>query len=131
MKGSEMETKQELFNIVVRHLLTQNKKSTLGPKNYSCAYRGADGTKCAIGCLIPDEEYHESLEGVAAWALMQNRNYSDRVGAVLKKRLDVLGGNLACDLQDAHDNYPVEMWADQLKKIATLHNLTMPDQNDA
>ena len=47
---------QEVFDRVARHLLTQRRKSMIersaGPV---CAFRGVDGTKCAIGCLIPDQ----------------------------------------------------------------------------
>lgn len=28
----------------------------------SCAYRGDDNTKCAVGSLIPDKKYHFGLE---------------------------------------------------------------------
>ena len=44
---------------MVEHLRQQGKPS-VGP-NGACLYRGPDGTKCAIGALIPDECYNESL----------------------------------------------------------------------
>ncbi|MDX1964335.1 MAG: hypothetical protein SFX18_14375 [Pirellulales bacterium] len=60
-------TKQETFDIVYRHLLTQGQKSisrVVGSENFGkCAYRGADGAKCAAGVLIPDEAYKPSYEG--------------------------------------------------------------------
>jgi len=32
------------------------------PIQLKCAYRGKDGKRCAIGVLIPDEEYEASFE---------------------------------------------------------------------
>ena len=29
---------------------------------YSCRYRGSEGRKCAVGLLIPDDEYSQALE---------------------------------------------------------------------
>lgn len=29
-----------------------------------CAYRGDNGRKCAVGCLIPDSEYDPYIEGL-------------------------------------------------------------------
>ena len=42
-----------------------------------CAYRGAEGFKCFIGALIPDEHYTSSLEGCSV--------YSDSVLYSLKR----------------------------------------------
>ena len=56
-----MRTAQELFNEVVSHLRKQ-KKQSLSQHGY-CMYRGEDGLKCAIGHLIPDERYHNDMEG--------------------------------------------------------------------
>ena len=32
-------------------------------KSEGCLYRGPNGTKCAVGALIPDELYKEEIEG--------------------------------------------------------------------
>jgi hypothetical protein len=52
-------TLQETFDKVCVHLLTQLQKSVFLDSNGSmaCAYRGPNGLKCAVGCLIPDELY--------------------------------------------------------------------------
>jgi len=34
-----------------------------------CLYRGPNETKCVVGILIEDEDYHESFEGSAVWDL--------------------------------------------------------------
>lgn len=57
-------TLQEIYAAVVPHLLQQKARSTIkddiGASH--CAYRGANGTRCAVGCLIKDEFYHPQLE---------------------------------------------------------------------
>ena len=47
---------QEVFDRVASHLLTQSARSLL-PDGSGCAYRGANGRMCAVGCLIADYEY--------------------------------------------------------------------------
>lgn len=64
---------QRLFDKMVHHVLKQNKPS-LRPlpervdqsSSDQCAYRGAGGTMCAVGCLISDEHYDIMLEGKSA-----------------------------------------------------------------
>lgn len=53
-------TPQEIFDTVARHLFAQGKQSR---DSVSCLYRGPDGTKCAVGVLIPDATYDEDMEG--------------------------------------------------------------------
>ena len=45
------------------HLTKQRKVSIV--EGLGCAYRGADGTMCAVGCLIKDEHYSTVVEGAA------------------------------------------------------------------
>lgn len=60
-----MKSKQELFDTVARHLLTQRRQSKV--VGGQCRYRWEDPwgrvLRCAIGCLIPDEAYKPSYEG--------------------------------------------------------------------
>lgn len=34
-----------------------------------CSYRGDNGLKCAVGCLIPDELYGHWMEGKISWSI--------------------------------------------------------------
>lgn len=54
---------QEVFDKVVEHLVAQGQPAREG---FKCFYRGPNGTKCAVGCLIPDELYDEAMEGRSA-----------------------------------------------------------------
>lgn len=101
-------TFQEIFDIVSLHLLTQHEKSL--DSNGDCAYRGRNNTKCAIGCLISDEEYHKSMEGKLVSAL---KNINERQDIFLQY------------LQNIHDHKPVELWYEELTDFAKINNLEM------
>ena len=57
---------QEIFDKVATHLIAQGKQSLCYWRSteLDCAYRGDDGTMCAAGCLIPDDEYSPAFEGM-------------------------------------------------------------------
>ncbi len=56
--------RQEAFTTMILHLREQARPSMQerGTHTPLCLYRGPDGTKCAVGALIPDEAYHIRLE---------------------------------------------------------------------
>lgn len=58
-------TNQEIFDRVVRHLAKQGRPAAYD--DGTCAYRMPDGEACAIGCLIPDENYSRRLEGKSCY----------------------------------------------------------------
>ncbi len=55
----------------IRDHLTQQKARAVAKRSdwteekptFYCRYRGDNGTMCAVGCLIPNELYRESMEG--------------------------------------------------------------------
>ncbi len=110
-------TEQTAFTIVKNHLLTQMTKSIEGNQ---CLYRGPNGTKCAIGALITDEEYKEitdhSHEFWAIYDLMvfQTENLQSLQG------LDL---TFLEELQIIHDQYETQDWKNQLEVFAKKHNL--------
>jgi hypothetical protein len=52
---------QSAFEQAMRHLFEQGKPCR-GEDGY-CAYRGPYNTKCAVGALIPDDQYSPLFEG--------------------------------------------------------------------
>jgi len=110
--------KQEVFNRVVVHLLKQGKQAILPDSTapvLMCAYRGKDGLKCAVGCLIPDEEYMPSFEGCSL----------ERVRS-LSRTLQSMNGKLLKHLQYVHDSVKPGYWYEELKEAAECFQLTMP-----
>ena len=57
-------TKQQIFDQVATHLLTQNKQAKIiNGTNTSCMYHVPDtDLKCAEGCIIADLKYDETCE---------------------------------------------------------------------
>jgi hypothetical protein len=104
-------TNQEVFDTVARHLLRQGRQS-VGYRG--CAYRGPNGLRCAIGCLIPDREYAAAMEG---------SGIHGPVEAVLRARKVNL--SLAYDLQVVHDNRAPSNWRIALRGVADNYRLSL------
>jgi hypothetical protein len=111
-------TKQEIFDKVATHLITQNKKSYL-PGGNVCAYRGENGCKCAIGILIPDDKYDPFLEG----KMVGNKRVLDSLEAGINiESVEML--QFLNILQNVHDNYTVQDWKGKLIDTAKDHDLS-------
>lgn len=103
--------KQEVYFKVRNHLLTQMKRSVnLG----RCRYRGPNGLKCAIGCLIPDERYSRDIEGLTADSIL----ISNLVGATTDSDRQFLR-----DLQLVHDSNIPRDWNIRLQDVAIKYGL--------
>ena len=115
---------QEAFDKVLKHLREQGKAAVRvavasdGTKNEECCYRGPDGTMCAVGCLIPDEEYDSELEGMAVDQIPQH---------LMPKSLRGLDEDLLCSLQTVHDYFlrtqGVHDWEKYMSRIAERYIL--------
>ena len=108
---------RQIHTKVSKHLLKQGKRSEdgTGVAGNNCVYRSSDGLMCAVGCLIPDDEYYSGLEG-------QDVNR----GMVLDTLRGVIGTrwssswrkiNLLERLQFIHDQVPVENWSIRLEEL--------------
>lgn len=105
---------QETFDAVVLALLKQNKPS-VNQTGYTCMYRGKDGLKCAVGHLIPDELYHEGLEGKSA-----NMRPVDNILRDLGHDIE-----LCTCLQAIHDGLGPKYWALQFRSLAKDKGLSV------
>jgi hypothetical protein len=107
-RASYMLTKQTVFDTVKIHLLTQGAKSKI-PGGY-CLYRGPEGRKCAVGCLISDDVYSDEMED------LRLKEVVVKIG--LSEHFDLLQR-----LQSVHDLLSVLDWEDALKRIANEEGL--------
>ena len=89
-----MKTKQEVFDKIVNHLRSMETRSANGAG--TCRYRAPDGNKCAVGILISDNKYSESMEGLAVCTLV------DVFSHVLPKYISKYSGMLE-KFQELHD----------------------------
>lgn len=117
LKNLHLATDQQVFDQVARHLLTQNSKAK--DFNRGCMYRleTTDGTilKCAVGCLISDDEYTPEIEGLLYGFSEFNKVVGDWFNCP--------HSHLLSDLQNTHDNYNVSEWKERLRETAKRYNL--------
>ncbi len=112
-----------MFNKIVKHLLKQNKKCELTNKNdyKMCVYRGENGMKCAIGCILPDKLYRprHDKESYDIYRLMNNLEIRKYFGG--KDNIEFL-----VELQGIHDSYNPKNWKFKLKIFAKKYDLKFP-----
>lgn len=109
---------QEIMEAAAKHLLAQGERSTLFG---TCQYRDREGRMCAVGVLIPDERYHEDMEGCP---IKEGCRATD---SNLHRLLAELYGEhsfpLLAALQSVHDlNRPAD-WAERLGQVARRFGL--------
>jgi hypothetical protein len=110
----------EVTDFVREQLIKQGKpaKFEAGP----CYYRTADGCKCAIGHLIPNELYQKEMEG--RWLSGLLEHFKDHLGIdpinISSRKVNHLG-----NLQYIHDGFPLcgDNFEEYLKKEMTMESL--------
>jgi len=108
---------QEIFDTVARHLLTQKQRAvTTTQKGDVCAYRGADGTKCALGCLIPDSLYSPDMEGDSAYYVLKTY-------PAIAAHIGLGNMLLVMHLQPIHDAGDPRRWKQEMLICSTMFNL--------
>lgn len=119
-----MRTAQQLYETVVLHQRKQGQKShvKLAEGDYSCRYRGSDGRKCAIGCLIPDDVYKPAMEGGDVSDIIAKDLLPLNLAAEFHKNLRLLSL-----LQKIHDeSNSFEDWEKQWRMVADDFKLKYP-----
>lgn len=112
------ERKQQLFDRVVTHLLTQNCRAY---HDGSCVYRDTHGNMCAIGSLIDDKHYSPSLENTCLESHGPvYKAVCDSLGYTLSDGEEVMLGNL----RNIHDEFSPGEWPSALKDLARVEGLT-------
>lgn len=106
-KVGRLLTTAEAFKIVKKHMLCQNQQSRAG---WGCKYRAPDGLRCAVGILIPDDEYDES------WDTNEIGLRASIVQCYCPSLKNVDTGMLEA-VQKIHDNVSPEHWAVKLSEI--------------
>ncbi len=104
-------TLTQVLDHVRSHLLAQGKRSirTSGysPRGTVCAYRSPDGLKCAVGCLIHDDDYSLNLEERSV----------DNISPEVFAYVNVNMRDLLHRLQSVHDLLDPCSWASELEKV--------------
>jgi len=103
-----LDTSRKVFDYVVNHMKTQGFPAT-EEDGLTCAYRGASGTSCAVGCLILDEEYRCYMESQTL----------QQVISVIPRLLKFEG--LLYALQQFHDS--TYNWSESDTEVFSEHGL--------
>lgn len=98
---------QDIFDQAVGRLLDQGHKSM---RDGNCDYISSDGSRCAIGHLMSEQEAYSYLEEAPACI----KGWSDMA---YSKSL------LLSRLMDCHDDLDVEEWPDRFRLIAEQFSL--------
>ena len=114
---------QTVFDKVVKHLLTQSRRSE-GKRG--CAYHSEDGAMCAVGCLISDKAYDPKIEGLSVYHLRVQENLAES-GVPTYNKMNIL----LIYLQYIHDKCPIDLWKTYLQNLAKQHSLTWKDEHEA
>ncbi len=120
MSGTYKLSTQDIFDRVAVHLLVQKKKSILTKEQIiafsrwdnTCAYRGKNGLKCAVGALISDAEYQ----------LLTEQQRADTIQEYFGRFSELPYGFLS-EMQQIHDNNKPSRWLEKLSAFATKHKL--------
>lgn len=108
--------KQDVFDKIVIHMLTQNAKAQ--DDFGTCMYRGNEGRMCAVGCLITDEAYSPDIEKNAAdteEVLQALRNSGIEVASWSQSNADA---QFLYEIQQIHDYTDVDIWEKALIQFA-------------
>ena len=127
-------TEQEIFDTVLTHLREQGEAATSA--GGSCRYRGANGTACAVGCLIPDELYDPLIEGLTVVQIVKaampapRQHQAQELLPILARIKNHIGAEhlpLLNELQEAHDMdlyiSGLDAWEEEMHRIACAFDL--------
>jgi hypothetical protein len=140
-----MLTDQQIYDKIATHLLTQNRKAMVKGFNGQemCKYRTPEGLKCAIGCLIADEDYNVKLEhagtvktvflpydGGQLLGPVEMIEAQNNLRRLIFKGLDCrddyipdVTRRLLDELQSVHDHSQPKDWNRNLTNLAVIYNL--------
>jgi len=121
--------RQAVYEKAGLHLLKQGRKSKTGSL---CRYRNAEGLACAIGALIPNERYNDSMEDIGVTYLLSHADTFGRDDGVacLRSALEDGFGELTDGdvhflflLQTIHDRCGPADWKAKLVDLSYKHDL--------
>jgi hypothetical protein len=116
-----MLTRKNIYDSVTAHLLGQGAVSE--DENGSCRLRSPGGRKCAIGSLLKDEHYRPSFEGIGI-SYYRNARDGDLLRALYACEVDAYRADvidLLMELEEVHDDAPVDDWPELLAAIGRRH----------
>lgn len=95
---------QKVFDKVITHLLEQG-HAALDSAGNVCQYKASDGSRCAVGCLIPSSKYNHKMENhsLCFWHEKFKKQFTSPIEKVLGVKTDA-DLNFLSKLQNMHDS---------------------------
>ena len=118
---------QYIIDTVAAHLRKQGVRSHDGRDK--CLYRGPNGTKCAVGCLLPDDLITEAANSDCVWTLIVgDRRVADHLG---RGNCTLLGALQR--VHDFEDSWGVDGFEGEpgLKIVCINFDLVYPEPTNA
>ena len=120
---------QEIFNTVWEKLTKQGKRA-YNMATFTCMYKIVEGEqvlRCAVGHLIPDEEYRKEFEGKSCDAPMVFGGENPIFIYITNKGYDAafLGLLQQCHDYSRDENF-VQDFQEQMRRVAEDYCLTVP-----
>lgn len=104
------------FDKVWNHFVVEKNPPSVEEDDITCLYRGPNGSRCAVGVLLPDEVYQPTLEGVSLKDLDPNVCVASEFAAWIRSHgLTFLG-----QLQQAHDQAVLSQMAHNMAGHSVL-----------
>ena len=97
-----------------------------------CLHRGPNGTRCAIGHLIPDDKYDEVLEGYRAWHEPVAALFGLGAGAEdaedrnFLRRIQSCHDLASAGLRDGDNTVFLSVFLKRMDDVANAYNLQVP-----
>lgn len=126
-----MISQQDIFTSIVTQTLRQGARSLRADKTGKsmpvCAYRGAEGRKCAVGGVLPDEVYSPDMDQAAGTIADVLEQLTVRYGAEAEIVKEITRDlDLLTRCQHVHDDVLPEDWYNEFARIARDFDLMMP-----
>lgn len=117
-------TRQDVFNRVWDHFITQDQPFSKDGTGDTCKYRGQHGAKCAFGIFIPDDKYTKNFEGNTVTSLYDMCQTMDDVSIFEQFDFDDL--SFLNELQSCHDTSEnKDAMVRRLRDVAVKYGLTV------
>lgn len=84
-------------------------------------YRGPEGLSCAVGCIIPPEEYDPAMENKDVHGLIEFNLLTKDRKAEFTKHIRLLTA-----MQRIHDSMPIDKWETNFCIVAEEFKLEYP-----
>lgn len=112
MRDTITYTRQTAFDKISAHLVKQGRRARASEGVRICQLKTDEGLQCAVGCLIPDEDYRIELEHYLVRELVSE-----------VPCLRGLDAQFLRDMQLIHDKEKVENWPRMLRQYARKNEL--------